>query len=577
MFKLLPKYLKNFKKEVTIGPMFKLLEAVFELIVPLVMVKIIDVGVMNKDIHYVLKMGGVLILLGLTGLLAALTCQYFASVASEGVGKQLRLNMFNHINSLSHTEIDTIGTSSLITRITNDVNQIQNAVAMLIRLVIRAPFLIIGSTIMAMYLNLKLSMIFLIVIPLIAFVLYMVMSKSVPFFTTIQKRLDKISLITGENLEGARVVRAFSKEKSEQERFLEASTNLSNLSINVGKISALLNPITTLIMNISIIAILWFGSINIDLGNITQGELIAFVNYMTQISLALVVVANLVVTFNKAAASSKRINELFEIQSTITEKSSIHSPSTSNSKIEFKNVSFSYNNSNEKSLNNISFKINAGETIGIIGGTGAGKSTLINLIPRFYDATQGSVIIDGIDTKEYKLKDLRSNIGIVPQKSVLFSGTIRKNMCLSNKDATDEDLDAAFNIAQASEFISKLPDKYDTLISQGGKNLSGGQKQRLTIARALVNNPDILILDDSSSALDFATDAKLRKSLKENTTDMTVILVSQRASTIRNADKILVLDSGNLVGIGTHETLMENCDVYKEICLSQLTSEEALR
>ncbi|WP_143316774.1 ABC transporter ATP-binding protein [Clostridium sp. HBUAS56017] len=568
-------YLKLFKKEVILGPLFKLLEAVFELIIPLVMAKIIDIGIANKDFNYILKMGGLLILLGVIGLASAITCQYFASLASQGVGTHLRNDLFKHINSLSHSEIDKIGTPSLITRITNDVNQIQAAVAMLIRLAIRAPFLLIGSTIMAMTINIKLSIVFLISIPLIALVLYLVMSNSIPFFTLIQKKLDGISLITRENLEGVRVVRAFSKEENEKKRFYYASNNLSNLSIRVGKISALLNPLTSAIMNFSIVAILWFGGISVNYGNITQGQIIAFVNYMNNILLVLVVVANLVVIFTKAFASIKRINEIFEIKSTIIEKKEHNNTKILTApKIEFKNVSFYYNDSNEKALNDLSIKIFKGETIGIIGGTGSGKSTLVNLIPRFYDISDGSILIDGINVKYCNLKNLRSKIGLVPQKAVLFSGTIRKNMSWGLENITDEDIEISLDISQSTEFVNKLPEKYETFISQGGKNLSGGQKQRLTIARALMKNPEILILDDSASALDFATDAKLRKAINEKTKNMTVILVSQRASTIRNADKIIVLDGGNVQGIGSHEELIENCQVYKEICLSQLSSKE---
>lgn len=577
MFKLFS-YLRDYKKQAILGPVFKLLEAIFELIVPLVMAKIIDVGVANKDIGVVLKLGGVLILLGVVGLASALVCQYFASVASQGVGTNIRNDLFKHINTLSHSEIDTIGTPSLITRITNDVNQVQTAVAMLIRLAVRAPFLLIGSTIMAMTLDLKLSLIFFIAAPLIAMVLYFVMKKSIPFFTVIQKKLDGISLITRENLEGVRVVKAFSKEEHEKARFKNASENLSELSISVGKISALLNPVTSLILNFAIVAILWFGGIRVDNGYLTQGELIAFVNYMTQLSLVLVVVANLVILFNKAAASSKRINEVFDIKPSITNNEKTINKILENSpKIEFKNVSFSYKDSNEESLSNLNVTINKGETIGIIGGTGSGKSTFINLIPRFYDSTKGSIFIDGIDIKDYDLKKLRRKIGIVPQKAVLFSGTLRENMLWGNKAATDEDIANALEISQGAEFVNKLPNKYDTVLSQGGKNLSGGQKQRLTIARALISNPEILILDDSASALDFATDAKLRHSIKEKTTDTTVLLVSQRATTIKDADKIIVFDSGEIKGIGTHNELLKSCDVYKEICLSQLSAEEVKR
>jgi ATP-binding cassette subfamily B multidrug efflux pump len=573
VFKLLP-YLKNYKKEVIIGPIFKLLEAIFELMVPLVMAKIIDIGVKNGDYNYVIKAGIALLVLGFLGLFCALVCQYSAAKASQGFGTDLRNDLFSHINSLSHSEIDIIGTSSLITRLTNDVNQLQLAVAMFIRLAFRAPFIIIGSAVMAMTLDLKLSIVFLFAIPLISLTLFWVMSKSIPFYSNIQKKLDKISLITEENLEGARVIRAFSKEENEKKRFFDASDDYTIASINVSKISALLNPLTSIIMNFAIVAILWYGGYRVNIGALTQGQIIAFVNYMTQISLTLVVFANLVVIFTKAFASGERVYEILEINSSITDKNIKISPVSNALKVEFKNVSFSYKGSNKNSLSNANIKVNTGETIGIIGGTGSGKSTLINLIPRFYEATEGEVLIDGVNVKDYNLNSLRDKIGIVPQKAALFSGTLRENMTLGNKNASDEEIKKAFDIAQASEFVSSLSKGLDTVILQGGKNLSGGQKQRLTIARALVKNPEILILDDSASALDFATDAKLRKAIKEETKNMTVFIISQRATSIKNADKIIVLDNGNIVGIGSHSELLKNCTVYKEICLSQLSSEE---
>lgn len=573
MFKLLP-YLKNYKKEVIIGPIFKLLEAIFELMVPLVMAKIIDIGVKNGDYNYVIKAGIALLVLGFLGLFCALVCQYSAAKASQGFGTDLRNDLFSHINSLSHSEIDIIGTSSLITRLTNDVNQLQLAVAMFIRLAFRAPFIIIGSAVMAMTLDLKLSIVFLFAIPLISLTLFWVMSKSIPFYSNIQKKLDKISLITEENLEGARVIRAFSKEENEKKRFIDASDDYTIASINVSKISALLNPLTSIIMNFAIVAILWYGGYRVNIGALTQGQIIAFVNYMTQISLTLVVFANLVVIFTKAFASGERVYEILEINSSITDKNIKISPVSNALKVEFKNVSFSYKGSNKNSLSNANIKVNTGETIGIIGGTGSGKSTLINLIPRFYEATEGEVLIDGVNVKDYNLNSLRDKIGIVPQKAALFSGTLRENMTLGNKNASDEEIKKAFDIAQASEFVNSLSQGLDTVILQGGKNLSGGQKQRLTIARALVKNPEILILDDSASALDFATDAKLRKAIKEETKNMTVFIISQRATSIKNADKIIVLDNGNIVGIGSHSELLKNCTVYKEICLSQLSSEE---
>lgn len=577
MFKLIP-YLKDFKKECFLGPLFKLLEAILELIVPLVMAKIIDIGVKSYDTSYLIKMGILIIILGIVGLGSALVCQYFAAKASQGFGTKLRNELFHHINSLSHSEIDNIGTPSLITRIINDVNQLQVAVAMAIRLGVRAPFIILGSAIMAMFINLKLSLIFFLSIPLIVLTLYLVMGKSIPLYRVIQKKLDKISLITRENLEGVRVVRAFSKQEVEKDRFNIAALDHSNTAIKVGKLSALLNPLTFMIMNFSIAFIVWFGGIGVNNGNFTQGEIIAFVNYMTQILLTLIVVANLVIIFTKASASATRVNEVFDTKSSIKEASSstkVQATNNSSKIIEFKNVSFSYNNSKQYSLENISLSINKGETIGIIGGTGAGKSTLVNLIPRFYESTEGEIFINGENIKNYSIKDLRNLFGIVPQKAVLFTGSLRENMKWANKNASDEEILMALDIAQCSDFVSNLKDGLDTSVLQGGKNFSGGQKQRLTIARALVGSPKIIILDDSSSALDFATDLKLRQALNIHAKEITTIIVSQRASSIKNSDKIVVLDDGKLAGIGTHEELLENSEVYKEICLSQLTREEA--
>lgn len=577
MFKLIP-YLKDFKKECFLGPLFKLLEAILELIVPLVMAKIIDIGVKSYDTSYIIKMGILIIILGIVGLGSALVCQYFAAKASQGFGTKLRNELFRHINSLSHSEIDNIGTPSLITRIINDVNQLQVAVAMAIRLGVRAPFIILGSAIMAMFINLKLSLIFFLSIPLIVLTLYLVMGKSIPLYRVIQKKLDKISLITRENLEGVRVVRAFSKQEVEKDRFNIAALDHSNTAIKVGKLSALLNPLTFMIMNFSIAFIVWFGGIGVNNGNFTQGEIIAFVNYMTQILLTLIVVANLVIIFTKASASATRVNEVLDTKLSIKEASSstkVQATNNSSKIIEFKNVSFSYNNSKQYSLENISLSINKGETIGIIGGTGAGKSTLVNLIPRFYESTEGEIFINGENIKNYSIKDLRNLFGIVPQKAVLFTGSLRENMKWANKNASDEEILMALDIAQCSDFVSNLKDGLDTAVLQGGKNFSGGQKQRLTIARALVGSPKIIILDDSSSALDFATDLKLRQALNIHAKEITTIIVSQRASSIKNSDKIVVLDDGKLAGIGTHEELLENSEVYKEICLSQLTREEA--
>lgn len=574
----LRRFLKDYRKQVIIGPIFKWMEAVLELIVPLVMAKIIDVGVKNADKGYVFRMGGLLLLIAAVSLGCALVCQYSASIASQGVGTNLRREMFDRINRFSHAELDRFGTHSLITRLTNDVNQLQVAVAMLIRLVVRAPFLAIGAVVMAFTIDVKLSLIFLVVFPLIVGVLYFVMNRSIPFFRVMQKKLDKISLITRENLEGARVIRAFSKQDAELSRFTSASDDLANTSVRVGRLSALLNPLTYVIMNLGIVAILWFGGFRVDSGRLTQGEMIAFVNYMTQILQALIVVANLVVIFTKASASASRINEVLETESSVSDAVSGEvAPLADEAALEFDRVAFAYAGAEEPSLSGITVKLRPGETLGVIGGTGSGKSTFVSLIPRFYDATSGEVKVFGRDVKEYPLAELRRLVGTVPQKAAVVSGTIRENLRWAKPDATDEELWAALKTAQAESFVEALPQKLETRVEQGGKNFSGGQKQRLTIARALVGKPSILILDDSASALDFATDAALRKALRTETKGMTVIMVSQRASTIRYADQILVLDDGGMAGLGTHEELFENCPVYREICLSQLSAEEAAK
>ena len=577
MFKL-RRFLKDYKKECIIGPLCKLFEAILELFVPLVMANIIDVGVKNGDGGYVLKMGGVMVLLGVVGLMSALVCQYLASKASQGVGTKIRRELFSHINSLSHAELDKLGTPSLITRITNDVNQVQQSVAMGIRLLTRAPFIVIGALIMSMTINLQMSVIFFIAAVLIGITLYLVMTKSIPIYSAIQKKLDRIGLISRENLSGNRVIRAFSKQKNEEERINNATEELAKTSIRVSRLSALLSPVTYAVTDIAIIAIIWFGAINVNNGTgMLSGDIIALINYMTQILLAMIVVANLVILLTKASASAQRINEVFETQPSVVEKTNDEisvSKSNSTPKVEFDDVTFSYGDGDDE-LSDISFKIMRGQTVGIIGGTGCGKSTLISLIPRYYDVKSGEVSVDGVSVKDYPFVQLRSQIGIVPQQSILFSGTIRENLKWQNKDATDEDIISALKTAQAYEFVSKLEKGLESHVEQGGKNFSGGQRQRLCIARAIVGSPELLILDDSFSALDFATDAALRKALKQSTTDMTVIIVTQRCSTIKNADLILVLDDGRLVGKGTHDELFENCETYREICLSQLKETEA--
>lgn len=580
----LAKYLKQFKKQVILGPAFKMVEAIFELIVPLVMASMIDNGIRRGDTAYVWKMGLLLFLLGIVGLASSLVCQFFASRASQGFGTVVRSALFAHINTLSHKELDALGTPSLITRLNNDVNQLQLAVAMLIRLVFRAPFLAIGATAMAMLLDARMAVIFFGAALLISLVLYLVMSRSIPFYGKIQGLLDQISLITRENLEGVRVIRAFSRQAQEKKRFDETSERLRKTSIRVAKLSALLNPVTFAIANGAIIAIVWYGGLRVNLGTLTQGQVIALWNYMTQVLLALIVVANLVVIFTKASASARRVNEVFHTGSSVKEvpKSLFAQPepAENENRVSFADVSFSYGGGERNCLNSITFSVKPGETIGIIGGTGSGKSTLVSLIPRFYDAVSGQVLVDGIDVKQYPFSILRQKIGMVPQTAAAFSGTIRDNLLWGDEGADDEVLLQALKTAQASEFVLRLPDGLDTQILQGGKNLSGGQKQRLTIARALVRQPEILILDDSASALDFATDAALRKALKQETarTGMTVFMVSQRVNTVKDADKILVLDdSGSAAGLGTHQELFKDCSVYREICLSQFSAEEANR
>jgi ATP-binding cassette subfamily B protein len=487
----------------------------------------------------------------------------------------VRNDLFAHINTLSHLELDELGTNSLITIITNDVNQMQLAVAMLIRLVVRAPFLIIGATISAMLLDIKLSAIFLIVAPLVSFILYFVMKKSVPYYLKRQKTIDKIARITRENLSGARVIRAFSKGSKEEERFERANDEAVQIAVRVGKISAILNPATFALLNTAIIAILWFGGMRVDSGSLSQGKIIAFANYITQISLTLVVVANLVIIFTKASASAVRINKVFDMKSSLQEgKLNQDDFPVSSVLLSLKNVSFAYPRTKETAVSNISIDIKKGEWIGIIGGTGSGKTTLVNLIPRFYEATGGEILLGGIPVREYNFDLLRKKVGVVPQKAVLFYGSILENIRYGKEDASEEEIQEAVKTAQAKDFVEEFPEQYEYRIMQGGKNLSGGQRQRLTIARAIVGNPEILILDDSASALDFATEAGLFGALREKYQDMSIIVVSQRINTIKNTDRIMVLEDGKTAGIGTHEELLKTCEIYKEICLSQLSKEE---
>ena len=576
MFKLIH-FLKPYKKQFILAPMFKLLEAILEVLIPTIMVFITDKGVKSGDTSYILQIGGIMLLMATLGVIASFTCQYNSATVSQGFGTLLRNALFEKIGTFSNNELDEFGTASLINRITNDVNQLQLAIAMFIRLAIRVPFLCIGGVIMAMFLDLRLSSIMILLLPLFIFVLYLIMSRTIPLYKVVQSKLDKLSLVIRENLTGIRIVRAFARSDYEKKRFENSNNNYANTAIKVGKISALMNPMTNIIMNFSILAILWFGGKRVNVGGMSQGKIIAFINYTTLVLSALIVVTNLVITFTKAAASAARVNEVFDTEVTIIDGTNTLNntkPDENTPIIKFKDVSFAYKNSKDYAIRNISFDINAGQTVGIIGGTGSGKTTIINLIPRFYDVTKGNILFDGIDVKDYSQNELRNKIGLVSQKAVLFSGTIIENIKWGLMDATEAQVQEAAKIAQASGFIDKLAKGYATVISQGGANFSGGQKQRLTIARALVRNPKVLILDDSSSALDYTTDAALRKALRNTTEEMTVIMVTQRVSTIKDVDKILVLDEGNLVGIGTHDELIEGCSVYKEICLSQLEKEE---
>lgn len=569
------KYLKDYKKESILGPLFKLLEASFELFVPLVMAKIIDIGIKNQDIGYIIKMGGILILLGIIGLSCSLTAQYFAAKAAVGFGTSLRKELFKHINQFSYTELDTMGTATLITRMTSDINQVQSGVNLVLRLFLRSPFIVFGAMIMAFTIDVKAALIFVMAIPLLSIVVFGIMLISMPLYKKVQRQLDKILLKTRENLIGMRVIQAFNRQEDEIKSFDDSSDLLVKFQLFVGKISAALNPLTYILINFAVIALVWVGGKQVNSGIITQGAVVALVNYMSQILVELIKLANLIITISKSLACANRVNSALEEKISMIEKKESTVEEKENAvRVEFENMDFTYAGAKQAALLNISFEAKKGETIGIIGGTGSGKSTLVNLIPRFYDATKGRILINGVDIREYSFSQLRKKIGVVPQKAVLFKGTVRENMKWGKQEAADEEIYQALEIAQAKEIIEEKKEGLDFLIQQEGKNLSGGQRQRLTIARALVKKPEILIMDDSASALDFATDAKLRKAIKENTKDMTVFIVSQRAATIKNADKILVLDDGRLVGAGKHHELFESCEVYKEICLSQLSKKE---
>lgn len=557
-------YLKNYIKESILGPLFKLLEATFELIVPLVVADIIKTGIAAGDKNYVITRVLILVLLGVVGLACSLTAQYFAAKAATGFATELRYSLFKHIQSFSFSEIDEMGTAGLITRMTSDVNSVQGCVNMVLRLFLRSPFIVFGAMIMAFTIDVKCALIFCVAIPLLAIVVFAIMLASIPLYKKVQAGLDRILKVTRENLTGTRVVRAFNRQQDEIDSFNEGNLELTKIQLFAGKISALMNPITFVVVNVATVVLIYTGAIQVDNGILEQGDIVALVNYMSQILVELVKLASLIIQITKALASANRIQEVFET------KSDMYFPvqsqtAVSEYAVEFNNVSLTYRNAGAESLSNIDFKVRKGETIGIIGGTGSGKSSLVNMIPRFYDATYGDVKVNGVNVKDYTKEDLREMVGIVMQKAVLFNGSIRDNMRWGKEDATDDEIMSAIRNAQAEEFVMDKEGDLDFVIAQGGRNLSGGQRQRLTIARALVKKPKILILDDSASALDYVTDAKLRKAIQELDEDMTTFIVSQRTASLRHADKIIVLEDGEIAGIGTHDELLANCVIYQEI------------
>lgn len=572
MRKLL-RFLKDYKKESILSPLFKLLEASFELFVPLVMAAIIDTGIGNKDGGFILKMCGILILLALVGLTCSITAQYFAAKAAVGFATKVRHALFDHIQKLSYTEMDTAGTDTMITRMTSDINQAQSGVNMVLRLFLRSPFIVFGAMIMAFTIDVKAALIFVVTIPVLSVVVFGIMIITIPLFRRVQASLDKVLGVTRENLTGSRVIRAFNKEQEEIADFDESNERLTDVQLFVGKISALMNPLTYIIINVALVILIWTGAIQVNIGKISQGEVVALVNYMSQILVELVKLANLIITVTKAIACGNRVQSIFEMETSLVDGNGSKKEDTGYT-VEFRNVSMRYKGAGADTLTGIDFKAKPGDTIGIIGGTGSGKSSVVNLIPRFYDVTEGQVMVDGMDVREYKITDLRDKIGIVPQKAVLFAGTVRSNLAWGKEDATEEEMQQALSVAQAAEVVDKKDGKLDAEVEQGGKNFSGGQKQRLTIARALVKQPKILIMDDSSSALDYATDAKLRQAIHNMPNRPTVFIVSQRAASIMYADKIIVLDDGTVAGTGTHEELLKDCSVYQEIYYSQFKRTE---
>ena len=571
-------YLRPHPIITVMAPLFKMLEATFELFVPLVVAQMIDVRIAGNNTPYLWRMGALLILLGIVGFSFSLTAQYFAAKSAVSAGMAMRSDLFAHIGTFSYQEIDTIGTSTLINRMTNDVNQVQNGINMFLRLFLRSPFVVLGAMVMAFSVDVRAALPFAVTIPVLLVVVFAILLISMPLYKKVQRQLDRVLLLTRENLLGIRVVRAFARQREEKERFSREADGLYRKQIFVGKISALLNPLTYVIINLGIIAVLWYGGRQVDAGDLTQGQVIALINYMSQILTELVKLANLIILLSRALASLARVDAIFDVEPSMPDEGA--SPSFSSAQegqpaVSFENVGFTYAGAREETLQGISFSVMPGETIGIIGGTGSGKSTLANLIPRFYDCTSGTIRLFGQDVRSLKPSAIRKIVGIVPQKATIFSGTLRKNMQWGKRDATDEEIYRALDIAQAREFVDSKEKGLDLMIQQGGSNLSGGQKQRLTIARALAGEPDILILDDSASALDFATDAKLRRAIKGSTENMTVFIISQRVSAIRSADHILVLDDGRPVGYGTHEELLSSNHVYQEICASQSAGKEA--
>ena len=570
-------YMRSYKKECILGPLFKLLEATFELLVPLVMAAVIDVGIARADRGYVGRMCLVMAGLGVVGLVCSITAQFFAAKASVGIAAKLRHNLFAHIQTLSYTEMDTVGTSTLITRMTSDINQVQNGLNLALRLLLRSPFVVFGAMVMAFTIDWKAALVFVVAIPLLAAVVFGVMLWTMPRYKQVQAGLDRVLSATQENLTGVRVVRAFGKEEAETQRFEGENQALTHLQVFVGRVSTLMNPATYVLINLATAVLLWVGALQVDTGVLTQGEVVALLNYMSQILVELIKLANLILNITKALACANRVAGVMEVEPSLTGPEAAKAREGADRGVRFAGVGLTYRGAGGASLSGISFVAGPGQTVGVIGGTGSGKTSLVNLIPRFYDATQGAVEIGGVDVKDWPLDKLRERIGVVPQKAVLFQGTIRENLQWGKPGATEEELWQALETAQAADFVREKPRGLDSPVEQGGRNFSGGQRQRLTIARALVRKPEILILDDSASALDFATDARLRKAIQEMEGGPTVFIVSQRASSLRHADVIVVLDDGEAVGVGTHEQLLESCPVYQEIVGSQYDVKQEVR